>query len=135
MAIVAGKEGYIKVGSVTTSAVISIDNWSLDMAADAIDVTAFGGGTAVAVKSFDYGLKSATGSLAGHYNSTDNNIEGFIDMLADGTAANVYIDLAANSGSIASISAVVTGITVGQAVADKTTVSINFTVDGGVTWS
>jgi len=135
MATVMGKEGYVRVGSATTSAIISIDNWSLDLAADAIDVTAFGTGTAVAAKSFDYGLKGATGTISGNYDSTDGNIEVLVDMLADGTVGNMYLDLNASTTKRASCAAVITGVTLGQAVADKTTVSINFTVDGAVTWS
>jgi hypothetical protein len=137
MAVIMGKQGYIytAVGSAATSAAVSCNAWSLDAAADAIDVTAFGTGTAIAVKSFDYGLKSATGSISGDFNDACSHIDNILNIMADGTLVNVDLALYATATHYYTCSALVTGATLGMAVADKVTFTINFTVDGTLTWT
>jgi len=137
MAVIMGKQGYVwtDVAASATSAAISINAWSIDAAADAIDVTVFGTGTAITAKSFDYGLKSATGTISGDYDPDCSHIDNIINMMADGTLYNIWLQLHAAASHYFTCGALVTGFTLSQAVADKTTFSMNVTVDGGLTWT
>jgi len=84
-----GKKGkvYMAPGSGAAVNVASLSSWSLNMATDAVDVTAFNDSNKVSV----VGLPDLSGSFSGFWDETDGTIFDAAAAASAGTAVNVYI--------------------------------------------
>jgi hypothetical protein len=138
MAVNMGKKGFIFIAAATgvsaSSAVVGIDNWTLDLTADAVETTAFGATeTALASRTFEPGLKSGTGSISGHYDDASVQQDWLMEIMSDTTVENVEMELYLNASQLFTIVACVTGVSLGGTVDGKTTFSMNYTLDGGTT--
>jgi hypothetical protein len=73
MARFHGSKGVAYVsttGSGTATQVLSLNNWTLDMATDTVEVTAFGD----ANKTYVQGLRDIKGTLSGFWDSVDDTL-------------------------------------------------------------
>lgn len=138
MGVTMGKVGYIYVaagtGATATSAIANIDNWSFDMTADAVETTAFGtSAVGTAVRTFEPGLKGATGSISGNYDDASVQQDWLMEIMADTTIETVNMALYLNASQLFSFAVALTGVSLGATVDGKTTFTANYTVDGAVT--
>ncbi len=138
MGVTMGKGGYIFVAAATaasaTSAIANIDTWTLDMTVDAVETTAFGtSAVGVAARTFEPGLKGATGSLSGHYDDASVHTNWLMEIMADTTIENVNMDIYLNASQLFSFGVCLTGVSLGATMDGKTTFSANYTVDGAIT--
>lgn len=88
-----GSKGVVYIsttGSGTAIAAISLSQWSLDMATDKVDVTAFGDTN----KQYVQGLKDIKGALSGYFDSAD-------DALFDGAESTDGVKLYLYPSSLA----------------------------------
>ena len=118
---IAGKNG--KIG-LSTNTVVDISSWSLDLGADALDVTALGDEW----KKFIAGLKEWSASAEGFYSvHTDTNGQ---KALQDAflNCSEVALRLYVNTSNYYSGSAYISGLSVEDPVDD--TVSISFEFQG-----
>lgn len=140
MGVNMGKKGFIFIAAATgvsaSSAIVGIDTWTLDMTADAVETTAFGATeTALASRTFEPGLKSGTGSLSGHYDDASVQQDWVMEILADTTIENVEMELYLNATQLFTITACITGVSLGGTVDGKTTFAMNYTLDGGTVYT
>lgn len=87
MARIHGKKGAIEIdpaGGTTYAAVVSLNKWTLDMATDKVDVTAFGDTN----KTYVQGLPDIKGTLSGFYDNTDLTL---IDAALAGSAVGLKL--------------------------------------------
>ena len=138
MGVTMGKQGYIFIAAATgvsaSSAVVGIDTWTLDLTADAVETTAFGATeTALSSRTFSPGLKSGTGSVSGHYDDASVQQDWLMEIMSDTTVETVEMELYLNTSQLFTITACVTGVSLGGTVDGKTTFSMNYTLDGGTT--
>lgn len=92
MARYHGKEGQVYVstsGSTVAVPVIALSNWSLSLARDRVDVTAFGDVNKTKVQ----GLAEVSGSASGFWDDTEDTLFDAADS-ADGTNMYLYPDAA-----------------------------------------
>jgi hypothetical protein len=83
-----GKSGAVymsKVGTGTALAITTLNSWSLDMATDTVEVTAFGD----ANKTYVQGLKDLKGSFSGFFDNSDDSVFQASDS-ADGCKLYLY---------------------------------------------
>jgi hypothetical protein len=96
MARYHGKAGVI-YGSITGTGVavnmISLSKWSLDMATDKADVTAFGDTN----KTYVQGLKDIKGSIAGWWDSADDSL---FDAAESADGMKLYLYPASNAPTV-----------------------------------
>jgi len=119
MARIHGSRGVVKldptgVGGATALAVASLNSWTLDMARDKVDVTAFGD----ANKQYVQGLPDIKGSIGGWYDNTDlamfdvamGDTPAWLELLPDGLAAThfwsglAYLDASVNVSATGAVS-------------------------------
>ena len=138
MSIIMGKEGYVYTalasGTTATSIIAAIDNWSLDLGADIIDVTAFTGST-VTHKSGMPALKQASGSISGSYDASCLHAAYLLNIMTASTVESVKMDLHLNASHLFSASFNISGVSVGVPVADKITFSCDIISTGTVTFT
>jgi hypothetical protein len=84
----AGRRGVVYVSTTGTGnavLVASLNNWSLDMTTDKLEVTAFGD----ANKTYVIGLKDISGSFSGFYDTAETTVWSGVDS-ADGVKMYLY---------------------------------------------
>ena len=88
---IAGKNGsvYVSASGGTPAEALDVQDWSLDISADALDVTAF---TDDGWKAFLGGLKGYTGSVTAKWNHADTNQAAFFDNLGSSIDFKFYLD-------------------------------------------
>jgi len=137
MAAVLGNVGYIYVAAATgasaTSAIANIDSWNIDLAIEAIETTSFGTGTTVTARTYEPGIKGATGSMSGNYDAASGHQDWLLEVASDTTVENVEMELYINASHYFSLTATVTGVSIGDTVDGKATFTANFNADGAVT--
>lgn len=124
----AGKAGKVMVG---TTQVAEITSWSLDIGADAIDVTNFGSS---GWKEFVAGLKEWSGSFEGSWDMTDTNGQQALQSaLTGGTTVTLklYVDDQKNYSGTALIKA----LGVEASVDDVVKATFEFQGTGALTYS
>ena len=124
MAKVTGKDGGVYIGA---SKIAELENWSLDMGADDVDVTSF---DSEGWKEFLAGLKEWSGSAEGNYDSTDTaGQKAILTAWLNGEA--VTLDLKVNSTITFSGSALVKPA-IETPVDDKVSFSFDFQGTGAL---
>lgn len=132
MATIMGKSGYVYVpmGVASASAgtiIPTIDTWSLAGTGDAIETTGFGTTTAVIFKSFDAGLKSLTGNVAGTMDGTDGALSVLMTTLFNSATTSVNCVLHMDANHHVSVASIITGWTINSTATDKVTFGFDFT--------
>ncbi len=131
MGIIMGKSGYVYVpmGVAASSGTIipTIDSWSIAGAGDAIETTAFGTTTAAIFKSFEAGLKSLTGNVAGNMSGTDGATSVLMTTLFNSATTSVNVVLHLDANHHVSVAAIITGWTLNSTAPDKVTFGFDFT--------
>jgi hypothetical protein len=132
MAINMGKDGYVNFSS---KEMLHINNWELSVADDALETTAFGGGWD---RTYVPGLRGVTATFSGYYEDTSTGHYTLISMLMNtGTPSTCDAQLLYYHPTTATFAgfaggAVVTGLTLGEAVEGIQTISGNLQFDGGI---
>jgi len=135
MGNIMGNKGYINVamqGAAPTAgnAIRCIDNWTMDFTEDVIETTSFGTATCVMFKSFEGGLKGATGSAAGGFDGEDTALSTFMSIMVMSVVSSVNMALYLNNQHWFSVTCVVSGFNVNDTIADKVAFGFAFTVSG-----
>jgi len=135
MSTIMGKSGYVYVYMgdpipTTPVAVQCIDSWSMAIATDAIDDTAFGTTTGTVFRTFSHGLRSATGNAAGNFSNSDARFSVISAVLFSSTPTVVNCAFWLDTAHHVSASCIITGFTVNENVAEKVTFGFDFTVSG-----
>jgi len=132
MAINMGKDGYVNINDLP---LVHINNWELTLPSDALETTAFGDGWD---RTYVPGLRSPTATFAGYYEDTSTGQYTVISYLLNtGTPTTVTAQLLYYHPTTATYAgfaggAVITGITLGEAVDGLQTLSGNLQFDGGI---
>ena len=125
---IAGKSGKLNLG---TNMVTDIKNWSLDLGADTLDVTALGDDW----KKFVSGLKewsaSAEGSFAIHSDATGQAALQTAFLNGDEVELKLYV----NAVNYYSGTAFISGLSVEDPVDDAVSVSFEFQGTGPLTYN
>lgn len=128
---IAGKNGKVEIGSSSSSSVVGIKNWSLELSLDALDTTALGEDW----KSYIAGLKEWSASAEGDYNihTDEDGQQALQDAYLAGTPVlcKFYVD----SKNYYSGSAFVASLSVEDPVDDVVSVSVEFTGNGALTFT
>lgn len=136
MGSIIGKSGYIIVGMGVAptigNAVECIDNWSLNITTDAIETTGFGTTVSVVNKTFEAGLKSATGNASGTMDGTNAKLSTIIAVITASATTVVNLVLHMDSAHHFSVPSIITGWTVTAPVADKVTIGFDFTASNSI---
>ena len=139
MADIMGREGYLYLaaaaGVSATSAIECIDTWSITPTLDAIDVTALGSAGNTVARSFDIGLKGATGNASGTMDGADVHASHLISIMCNSAATTVECKFYMDSSHYLSFTALITSASLGGNVADKTTFGFDLTVTGALTYA
>lgn len=122
MAVLKGYAGNIKVG---TNTIGEISEWSLDVNADIVDISAFGDGW----KKKTATQKDWSGSCNGRLDPNDTGQNALT------IGSDVTLELYVNGSNYYSGNAVVESISYGAAVADVITVTFNFTGNGPLSFT
>ena len=132
MAINMGKDGYVNLAG---EKLLHINNWELSIADDALETTAFGSGWD---RAYVPGLRGATATFAGYYEDTSTGQYLALSYLLNtGTPTTVDAQLLYYHPTTATYAgfaggAVITGITLGEAVDGLQSISGTLQFDGGV---
>ena len=132
MAINYGKDGDVVSSGDTLG---HFTNWELSMAEDALETTVFGGGWD---RTYVPGLRGATATFAGYYEDTSTGQYLALSYLLNtGTPTTVDAQLLYYHPTTATYAgfaggAVITGITLGEAVDGLQSISGTLQFDGGV---
>lgn len=126
MAVMAGKDGVISIGS---AAIGYIDTWNLTLNRGTAEVSSIGRD----YKEFIGTVKDFSGSASGSFDYGDTQQKSLVDsLLTGGSAAAVTMTLVANSALTFSVSVILTSVALGAAHGDKITVSFNFQGTGDI---
>ena len=126
MAVNYGKDGDV-VSSGDTLAYIT--NWELNIAADALETTAYG----VWDRAYVPGLRSATATVSGFFADDDTGQRNlYFNGMSTRTPAQVAVKLKYSATLGFEGNAVVTGLTMGVPVDGIQTFSANLQFNGGV---
>jgi hypothetical protein len=134
MAINYGKDGYLHLAG---EKMLFVNSWELSVADDALEITAFSSTTPFD-RSFVAGLRNATATFSGYYEDTSTGqYQALSYLLSTGTPSTVaaslfYYYLTSETFAGFAGGAVLTGITLGNAVDGLQTISGNLQFDGGV---
>ena len=122
---IAGKAGavYIDAAGGTPAEAADIQSWSLDVSADALDVTAFDDN---GWRTFVAGLKGWTATVEAKWNYADANQKDFWDNLGASVDLKLYIDEA--NTKYFSGTGIVTGVS--PSVSVDGTADVTFTIQG-----
>jgi len=130
MAEIHGKDGAVMSGG---SAVASIDSWTLTVDIETADKTAYGDTD----RKFLAGLRSASGSISGTYNST-NTVQLAVQnqFSSTGTVAATTVVLLTNNTTGAKAgwkgTAYFSNVSINSDISDKVGFSANVQFSGGV---
>jgi TP901-1 family phage major tail protein len=126
----SGKNGKITINSTTPITVAGMKNWSLELNVDTLETTALGDEW----KKYITGLKEWTASGEGDFDAAaDGNGQGEIqEAYLNGTEVDVkfYVD----ATHFYSGSAIISSLSIEDAVDDLVTLSIEFTGTGAVSF-
>ncbi len=124
----AGKSGKLEIG---TSVVSEINNWSLDIGTDTLEVTALGDDW----KEFIAGLKEWSASSEGTFNIPADNTgqKAVQDAFLNGDM--VTVKLYVNATNYYSGSAYISSLNVEDPVDDAVTISFEFQGTGALTYN
>lgn len=130
MAEIHGKDGAVMSGG---SAVASIDSWTLSVDLEVADISSYGNND----RRFLAGLRNATGSVSGTYNSTNATQLAIQNQFSStGTVASTTVVLLTNNttGSKRGFkgTAYFTNVSVNSDISDKVGFSANVQFTGGV---
>lgn len=123
MAAVMGKDGDVRIGSVT----LSLDSWSINPSFNTADVTVYGNDTKVNAQTLAEWSGEASGTLD-LANATSVALLDQFKLGAGGAAVNFRGYTGAST--YWSGSAILTGASIGSTVGDKVTVSFSFACAG-----
>jgi predicted secreted protein len=128
MAAAAGKAGLVKIG---TDTVANINNWSLDISSDTLDVTEFGD----SYKNYIAGLKDWKATIEGYWDvAADTN--GQTALQTAFLAGNsVTLKLYVNNTNYYSGTAFITSMSPEAAVDDVVNVSFEFQGSGALSYN
>ena len=131
MAAIIGKDGDIRIGSVT----LSLDSWTLNPTFNTADITKFGNKTKVNVQTLAEWSAEGSGTL----DTADAQQGALLDQFMSGTggsavALRLYTRTATSAVYWAG-SAILTGANIQSTVGDKVTVSYSFACAGDITES
>jgi hypothetical protein len=131
MAAVIGKDGDIRIGSVT----LSLDSWTLNPTFNTADITKFGNKTKVNTQTLMEWSAEGSGTL----DMADAQQGALLDQFklgAGGSVVNLRLyTRTATSAVYWTGSAILTGANVQSTVGDKVTVSYSFACAGNITES
>lgn len=121
----AGKGGavYVDVSGGVPAKAADIQSWSLDVGADALDVTGFDD---AGWRTFVAGLKQWSATIEAKWNYTDANQRDFWDNLGASVDLQLFVDEASNKRF--SGTGIVTGVS--PSVSVDGTADVTFTVQG-----
>ena len=134
MAANLGKDGYV---TLSTLAMLHVNNWELSVAGDALDVTAFGN-TTPWDRLFVPGLRGVTATFSGYYEDTSTGQYTLLSQLMNTeTPTTVAAQLLYYHPTTATYNgfagtAVITGVTLGAPVDGIQPLSANLTFTGGI---
>lgn len=132
MAVNLGKDGYITIDDVN---LVHVNNWEMNVAADALEQTSFGDGWD---RTYVPGLRGATATFSGYYEDTDTGQYTALSFfMSTSTPSTVDAQLLYYHPTTATYNgfagtAVLTGLTIGVAVDGIQTISGTLQFDGGV---
>ncbi len=123
MAFAMGKDGDVKIGSVT----LKLDSWSINPSFNTADVTVYGNKTKVNAQTLAEWTAEASGTL----DTADAQQLALLDQFKAG-AGGAAVDFRGYTGASAyfSGSAILTGSSLGSTVGDKVTVSFSLACAG-----
>lgn len=129
---IAGKNGavYIDATGGTPAEAADVQSWSLDIGADALDVTAFDDS---GWRTFVAGLKGYTGSIEAKWNYSDANQKDFWDNFGASIDFKLYLDEA--NTKYFSGTAIVTGVNPKVSVDGTADVTYNIQGTGALTYN
>lgn len=129
---IAGKSGavYIDATGGTPAEAGDVQSWSLDVGADALDVTAFDDN---GWRAFVAGLKGYTGSVEAKWNYADANQKDFWDNFGASIDFKFYLDEA--NTKYFSGTAIVTGVNPKVSVDGTADVTFNLQGTGSLTYN
>jgi len=133
MAFYSGLDGQLRLGSTPIG---KVQNWSLNASQAVLETTSMGDTDRTLIN----GVRSMSGSCRLFYHS-DGNASDFLDNIIrvnaqsgeDGVAtesAEVTFTLFVDSGKSIEVFAYITGLTIGSAVGEVTSVDVTFEVTG-----
>ena len=137
MAAIRGEEGSVAFdnGSGSVSNVVGTTSWTLDMTKDVLETTAHG----QVSRTYVGGLKSATGTVEVQYTATSG--DAVAELLADintsedpaDASFNLFLDT--SGGKKYTFNGIVSGVGAASTVGELTTQTVNFTVNGDITFA
>ena len=127
MAVHAGSEGTVKIGSNT---VAEIRSFSIDETHDAIEKTALGD----SYRSFTVGLRSWAGTIECWWDETDTNGQGAMDV-GSSVTLNVYPEGADSGDTYLSGTAIISSKTISSSAEGMVEASFGVQGSGGLTES
>lgn len=136
MAVYKGTTGTVTTGTGAGTAIANIKNWSLTVDVATHDTSAFADTNTTAV----HGLRNATAQISGDF-STDATQNTLLDQVSNtGTLAGVVLNLVADTtagrkSKFLASSALLTNISVQDAIDGVASFSASFQCSGGVKYS
>ena len=127
---ISGKNGKITINSTTPITVAGMKNWSLELNVDTLETTALGDSW----KNFITGLKEWSASAEGDFDQTENNGQSELqEAYLNGMEVEVkfYVD----ETHYYSGSAIISSLSIEDAVDDLVTLSIEFAGSGAVSFT
>lgn len=134
MAVNMGKDGYVNINDLP---LLHINNWELNLPADALETTAFGS-TTPWDRTYVPGLRAPTATFSGYYEDTSTGQYALIQyMMSTATPSTVAAQLLYYHPTTATFAgyagtAIITGITLGAPVDGIQPLSANLQFDGGI---
>jgi len=128
MAVYHGRRGVVYIsttGSGAASIVLSLTDWSLDMATDTVEVTSFGDVNKVYVQ----GLPDINGSFSGFWNDAEDKL---FTAASSTDGCKIYLYPSADAASKYFYGPAWLSVSVSTAVGDAVKVTGNFLANG--TW-
>lgn len=127
---VAGKNGRVEVGGITSTKVVGIKNWSLELSLDTLETTALG----VDWKEYITGLKEWTASSEGDYNVPQDTQGQEVLQSAFLSGETVTVKLYVDENNYYTGTAYISSLSIEDPVDDVVSISIEFTGTGELTF-
>lgn len=128
MAATAGKDGGVQIG---TNVITLVDSWSLNPSVELIDITAYGS----TWRSRTSSLRDWSGSFNMTLDRSDGQQASILDQCEDGTLADIALRFYTSTSTYWSGNARISGVTINSNVADKVSVSVNFSGNGALSYT
>ena len=128
MAVYHGRRGVVYIsttGAGAASLVLSLTDWSLDMATDTVEVTSFGDVN----KTYVQGLPDINGSFSGFWNDAEDKL---FTAAASSDGCRIYLYPSADAAAKYFYGPAWLSVSVNTAVGDAVKVTGNFLANG--TW-